>query len=1240
MIEAVLGVVASLGSATAQNVLFSVGEQAIKKFKDSQDWKKLVVESGEFFIQDDQKESDFFNDLLLVLSKDNLSEIAKNLESADGYDLKDRLFKSFSKLMNKYEIPYEIAESYITRIIYVILEGLKTVDPQRYQQYFLREWRDDAKNSSLELQQRIDKMSRDIELHNREKLQILSSGEVDVNLRRSTISPSIGIDFFVNDDENFQEQIKDMRYEELVFVRGRNREETIYCVLNELWKIKDHRPIYVVRTPESWKKLQLMGREGNIYIPWFYADEIVAIENNTNIFVVDENTPTFRNPVLELRPRTRDTLLNCLQDAGLEYSKAYAFLSDTHGLYSQMKKQIFKGGYLKEPSWMYKISEKAKKICLLIGSWEECEGDKKVIESLYEDSYDKFIDEVLPFVKGEDPLLYRVNRNGKVSYYLASLENIWSYLDVLFNEKIWRVFTEEVFKVIKASEELFTYNSNDRLRAQFKGEQLFWSVTIRKGMLKTLLIKATFNGDEETQWHLDNLIETILKDIKTDKQWIYISNFWRELCEISPTSVMKRIESEWNDHSGLLSLFQNQTNDSFFERNPYIEILWGVEQLLLQKKFFWRAFRWLLKLDSKQFQYESNSPKNTLINVFCTSINVCCLQSADEKIKAARIAFEINYNNMWQYLFTSINHNISIGISELSAPKYREHCKLQTTTIDEMKKSELGYCQLLLEHMDFSVDRWKKLLNLSGTVTNNLRKSIFEKCLNELSKMSDEKVILIKNEVRYLIYKHRYYSSPNRAMAENIIVEYEKFLDEIYIETKEYEYSYLFNRDCPLRNPSPYDKEENEKVTEWLIKDKISEFHSKNYNLAKLVKICAKEPHSTLGIYLAKFWNSGDWDYKVFKCLLKIQKSGDFALDYLRNISESKYIDYGEIIEELTNYSYSTEILAKIYRSEAERATDIPLVEKASEIIKKEFWRTSVYCKECNNSWVISESKKYANLNVFLDQLHQIHLRRPLTAEKIFNCFEGIERMSYSENNWLIRYDVEEFISIIQNAYMKDIDKCNRIIQIELFFRNFLEWEQMKCLNQKIKSSPEIFTQLVCGIFKRDHDKADDLSIDKKYFQNMYSIYDIAHFCPAEINGRVDESELENWINKYRDLLIENNRERLFTSTLGRLFSFSPLGDDGHEPCESVRKMIEKYCDDKMLNSYQIAVFNRRGIFSPCAGKEELKIAGKFRANAEFLESRYPKTAQIFYELSNRYEIEAKKQRVEAENGEEIRGSL
>ena len=243
---------------------------------------------------------------------------------------------------------------------------------------------------------------------------------MDIELRRSTQSPSIGIEFFIVDDEIFQDEFEELRYEDLVYIRGRNREETIYCILNELWRLNDKRPIYVVKSLESWNKLQTMKNEGNIYIPWFYADEIIAIENSTNIFVLDENTPVFNKSVLELRPRTYATLSRCLEEAGMEYDKAYALLADTHGLFIQIKKKLFRGEYLKQPSWISGVSENAKKTCLLIGSWEEIEGDKLIIESVYGDSYDRFLGEVLPYTKGEDPLLYMTKRNGTISYYLAS----------------------------------------------------------------------------------------------------------------------------------------------------------------------------------------------------------------------------------------------------------------------------------------------------------------------------------------------------------------------------------------------------------------------------------------------------------------------------------------------------------------------------------------------------------------------------------------------------------------------------------------------------------------------------------------------------------------------------------------------------------------------------------------------------------------------------------------------------
>lgn len=1239
MIELLLDAIVSLGSTEVQNVLTSVGESAVKKFRESQAWKKLIVGTGEFFIKNEQEENSFFEDLELVLSRENLTQIAEELKSEEGYELKYRLYSSLMKLMNKYEIPYEVAETYTIKIIYAVLEQLKTIAPDKYEHYFLQEWKDEQESSFLELQNRIEKMSNELVIYNREQVAIASSGQMDIELRRKTQNPSIGIEFFIVDDEHFQDEFENQRYEELVFVRGRSREESIYCVLNELWRLNDKRPIYIVKNIESWNKLHVLENEGNVYIPWFYAEEIVAIENNTNIFVIDENTPVFNKSVLGLRPRTRDTLSRCLKEAGMEYDKAYALLADTHGLYAQMKKQLFRGEYLKVPSWMERVSDRAKKTCLLIGSWEEIEGDKLIIESLYGDSYDRFLEEVLPYTKGEDPLLYMIKCNGSISYYLASTENIWSYLNVLTNEKIWHSFVMAVYEVINESEDLFTYDSRERLMAQFKGEKLFWSETIRKGMLKTLLIKGAYQKDEETQLTLNRLVLEVLNCVKTEKQWIYISKFWRELCEISPEATLERLENELKEDTGLLCLFQNQSSDFLFGRNAYIDILWGIEQFLCQREYFWPAFRWLLKLDFYHFEYKSNSPKDIFSKIFCTWMNFSSLQTAEEKLAAAEIAFDIDYNNIWEYLYSAINNSGRSMFGELSSPKYREHEKAQATTIAEMRKAHLGYFELLIKHMDFSVDRWKKMIDLSGEVPENLNKNIFEQLLYELSQMSDEEVMRIKNEIRHLIYKHRYFSSSDWSMPEEKIAEYEQLLNKINIKTSEYEYSYLFvnNHDYPLLHPVPYkqkgESDDNESATRELIRDKLVEFQSYGYDLTVLAKVCAQESFSTLGNYLAQYWNDGKWDFTTFKKLLAVQVSGAIAIDYLRSIRSSEVIPCDTIIEDLSNHGCSAEVLAEVYKIEAHRTKEVPLVTFASEPIKKEFWKTCFYCDEHNKFWALVECKKYATLAVYLDQVHLIHYQKPLSAEQIFECFEDIESMPHSEGNQLTDYHVEQLIGVIQEAYIDDPQKCIRITHLEIIFMNLLDWKNMKCFHHIIKQSPELFAQLVEGVFKKDHGTAEKHSKDQTYIHNMYTIYEKARFCPTESNGDVSEEQLEQWIEKYRQLLLENDQESLFATTLGRLFSFSPIGTDGHEPCEAVRKMIEKYGDEKMNGAYRVAVYNRRGVFSPSAGKEELRMAKEFKENAQYLEPYYPKTAKIFYGLYETYKKDSERERKDAENG-------
>lgn len=59
MLELLLDTIATLGSAEVQNILTSAGESTVKKIKESQKWKKLIVGTGEFFIKNEQEENAF-----------------------------------------------------------------------------------------------------------------------------------------------------------------------------------------------------------------------------------------------------------------------------------------------------------------------------------------------------------------------------------------------------------------------------------------------------------------------------------------------------------------------------------------------------------------------------------------------------------------------------------------------------------------------------------------------------------------------------------------------------------------------------------------------------------------------------------------------------------------------------------------------------------------------------------------------------------------------------------------------------------------------------------------------------------------------------------------------------------------------------------------------------------------------------------------------------------------------------
>ena len=204
----------------------------------------------------------------------------------------------------------------------------------------------------------------------------------------------VALDGFDIDDDNFKELFEDQKTNEIIRVRAKCREEAIYCIINELWRSDEKRAIFVVKTLEDWDKLSQSASTGNIYIPWFWAEEICAIENNTNIFIYTEGVPSFSHDEIQLRPRTFRTISNALVKAGIGINDADNLVRETHGLYIPMKRKIFNGQYLKKPEWIDGLSDNIKKTALLIGQWTDLEGDKLVVTCLSGMAYDDFVDAI------------------------------------------------------------------------------------------------------------------------------------------------------------------------------------------------------------------------------------------------------------------------------------------------------------------------------------------------------------------------------------------------------------------------------------------------------------------------------------------------------------------------------------------------------------------------------------------------------------------------------------------------------------------------------------------------------------------------------------------------------------------------------------------------------------------------------------------------------------------------------
>jgi len=484
-------------------------------------------------------------------------------------------------------------------------------------------------------------------------------------------------------------------------------------------------------------------------------------------------------------------------------------------------------------------------------------------------------------------------------------------------------------------------------------------------------------------------------------------------------------------------------------------------------------------------------------------------------------------------------------------------------------------------------------------------------------------------------------------MDEKCLQRLENLCISIDFEDKVYDFLYLFNyaHDMSILNPVPYEKEnrnsidENDKLEEEEIRQGFERFKGNSLDIIHLIKLVDEENYINLGMCIARYYSQCKFDEILYREMVTIAGIEQIILNYISCIyrnGDKSVINQAKSLSK--NYDGKDTLYVNILKIEILTYEEHPLIMDEEDHIKQLYWSERIrrfLLSEDKDTiqWVLSELKNYDNVISYIECLYEgLKIFKPeevlgyMIDLKEFKNFDGIDQST--------KYYLNEIIDSLENNFEGKHEKYHEIMYVEILFRGLIDWDKMKSTQYLFKNDPSYYAEIVDIIYLHEGEEKNNRTKEQsRIAESFFDFYYKALFCPCENSGDIDLNELKEWVQRFKDKLKKQKQLNLFGHELGRLFAYSPAGKDGYYPHESIREVIEELKDESLKNSYIIAERNKRGVYSPNAGKTEKEMALRYKENADQIRIQYSESAKIFDDLhkSYYYDSEAERRRAEDE---------
>ena len=863
----------------------------------------------------------------------------------------------------------------------------------------------------------------------------------------------------------------------------------------------------------------------------------------------------------------------------------------------------------------------------LLGGWDENNSyDKQLVEDFLCSDYSIIQRQIqekslsLPSIVTFDNGIWQIKKSSALIekcvqfYFDDSIRLIFQLATSVFQEKDRRIQPDGSFSILTPSDGVFDH-----------------SVTLRDGMLHGIATLSNLHVSFPSC--SDNLINHEARIFVRNLLYVADSSVWTSLdtalttiAEIHPVEYLSVLENAIiHSPETIESLFPKSGSNAMFSRNSIFSILWSIERLAWDAKYFMSCIRILGELASLNYEKtnHANTPTRSIVNILLPwhPQTLVAIQKQKDAITSLRnesptIAWKI----IKRLLPNSTKSTIGTNRPKYIINNLPEELLVPSEQINEMYDYYSGLAIDLARH---DISKLYDLVQHFKAMDNETACLFLQTVLDVSNSWNDEEKYPVWSNLS--TYKMWILNNAEAPLDEKKIHLLDLAIDQTAPTDALYNYRLVFHPQYidydEDESPQTASKFQKRRILQQEIPQRIYD----EYGIDSVVQFGRDvNNYHLIANYLGRTIATEELEVLIKACF-----ENDLERDFVSSVLYGFcYSNDVSTVGELNLIGYPPEYIAWLL-------TCLPIVDAVFTLVDRLlsgcenlYWETISIPPygigveaDVNYVWkkLVEHKRPVAAINLFgIDtdncDIPAIELEATLITASSTECAETLDPQA-----------VCNLIAYLQNKAPEDI---NTISDIEIIYLPWLDdysKVKPKALRYRLANEPQFFCELISLMYKRKSAESHDTPLSENVSKRLFEVFFRYCVVPGtDWDGNYHEDVFHSWIEHCKKWGSDQDRYEVVMHTIGNGLSYAKKDENGLID-EFIIKELNEVDNEEMRRGFSIGIYNQRGVtWIDPEGKPEYQLASQYNDLASKCEELgYSRFAETLRGIANSYIQEA-----------------